>query len=405
MPRFTKRFLDSLEPAKTARILWDDSLRGFCVRVNPSGAVKFLVKWTRNGKARQHQLGTYGLITLDQARDRARAALDAVECGEHPGSAGAADLTVAALLDRYLNAPTVQLKPKSKDAYASAFRRHVVPLIGDIPIGRLTSADIVRMIEDIAAGKSAADEKTGFRGRARITGGLEIANRTAAYLSSALAYAVKAHLLKANPAQSVQIKPTVQRQRYLSEDEFKRLGAALDKLEAEGANIYHIAAIRLAALTGLRAGEVLHLQWKQLDLAAGTARLTDTKTGPRAVVLSPAALAVLERLPRISGNPHVFPASIGAGPVTSVRKTLVRAADRAGIQGLTMHVLRHSFASVGINSGLTLAIVGGMLGHRRAATTARYAHLETSTIANATTTTSATVAGAMGITTTTNDET
>src|SRR5262249_30359019 len=134
-------------------------------------------------------------------------------------------------------------------------------------------------------------------------------------------------------------------------------------------------AIKLLLLTGCRKGEIIGLEWRHVDFERSCLRLPDSKTGAKVIPLNGAAMAILEGLPRVGGNPHVIPGirADTAGPAVGQAWQRVRKA--AGLSDVRLHDLRHSFASVAVGGGASLPLIGGLLGHKHAATTARYAHL------------------------------
>ena len=179
-----------------------------------------------------------------------------------------------------------------------------------------------------------------------------------------------------NPCRSVRRYRERARERFLTPEELRRLGRALREAEADGSSWPPaVAAVRLLLLTGCRKGEILTLRWEDVDLGTGELRLADTKTGPRAVPISSAAVRLLAGLPRRPGDPWVIP---GRRPGTHLRAVdgawwIVRA--RAGLADVRLHDLRHSFASRALALGESLPMIGRLLGHTQVETTARYAHL------------------------------
>src|SRR5208283_5991191 len=201
--------------------------------------------------------------------------------------------------------------------------------------------------------------------------------------------------------------------------EFARLGAALEEGETIGLSYsvdetkrgakhapkaknrrvkldpFAIAAIRLLILTGARLREILDARWSQVDFERGILFLADSKTGRKPVYLSAAAQAVLASLPRIEGNPHIIAGAKDGAPRVDLKKPWAAVKRAAGLEGVRLHDLRHSFASVGAGASMGLPIIGKLLGHSQAATTARYAHLDADPLRRAVDTIGATISAAM----------
>jgi integrase len=166
------------------------------------------------------------------------------------------------------------------------------------------------------------------------------------------------------------------RERYLSSEELARLGHTLAVIESEGSELPSVlTALRLLILTGARLSEVLELKWEYVDLERGALALPDSKTGAKLIPLGRAALEVLEGAVPQAGNPYVCPGANPASHLVGLPKAWRRIRDRAGLKNIRLHDLRHSFASVAAASGQGLPVIGALLGHKEAATTARYAHL------------------------------
>ena len=166
------------------------------------------------------------------------------------------------------------------------------------------------------------------------------------------------------------------RDRFLEEEEFRRLDRVLNDAETcKGVSVHAVAAIRLLLLTGCRKGEILNLRWSEVDLEANELRLPDSKTGPRTISLSPGAAGVLAAIPRVDGNPFVIPGRIKGKAMRNLNDPWEIICARAGLEDLRIHEARHSYASWALALGESLPMIGRLLGHTQVETTARYAHL------------------------------
>ena len=176
------------------------------------------------------------------------------------------------------------------------------------------------------------------------------------------------------------------RERFLTDAEFRRLGTALDELEATGRLSPHAAAaLRLLMLTGCRRNEILTLRWEDVHLEAHELRLRDSKTGPRTVSLSPEAADVLAAIPRVPHNPWVIPGAKPGQRLSSIFEPWRRTRARAGLDDVRIHDLRHSYASRALALGESLPVIAKLLGHARIQTTARYTHLTRDAVKDAAT--------------------
>ena len=406
MPKLTKRVVDAIrpDPAGTDVFVWDagdGAIKGFGVRVKPSGTASYLVQYrTREGRTRRLVLGRVGVITPDEARTQAGDKLKQVAHGGDPSADRhlARDaLTVSELADLYLRegpAEKPNKKASSWDADASNIDRHIKPRLGRKIAKALTQADIAKFQADVANGKSKADIRTKMRGRAIIEGGRGTAARSLAVLGAMLQFAVTRKLIPANPAKGVQLLKGEKKERFLSESEVARLAEMLATMERDDRlSLNAAAAVRLLLLTGCRKSEILSLRWEHVDLERGCLRLPDSKTGPKVVPLAAAAMELLGQLPRASV--YVLPATKSTGHYTGLQKEWERLRDRAGLTALRLHDLRHSFASFAVADGHGLFLVGKVLGHKQARTTEGYAHLAADPLRAVADATAARIAAAM----------
>jgi integrase len=179
-----------------------------------------------------------------------------------------------------------------------------------------------------------------------------------------------------NPCRHVKKYREEKRERYLTDAELQSLGAVLVNAQADAADRpFAIAAVWLLILTGARLSEILTLKWSHVDVDNGVLRLPDSKTGPKLIYLNSAAIALLRTIPRLEGNPYVIVGKRPGARLVNLQKVWRRLRAQAGLDDVRIHDLRHSFASVAVGSGMSLPMIGKLLGHTQPTTTARYAHL------------------------------
>ena len=369
--KISNRTVESLSVEDRDAVFWDRELLGFGVRVYPSGAKVYVVQTRREGRSKRVTVGRHGVISAPQARRRAALMIARLKAGEDPlppRGAPAADtsVTVAELADRFLREyVAVRCKPWTVMTYRGALDRWILPALGRLTVGAVNHGHVAALhyrLRDIP-----------YR-----------ANQVVAILNRMFSLAEVWGLRRAgdHPCRAIRKYREHHRERFLSEEEFRRLGRVLDELEAEtgegrgrrlGASV--AAALRLLILTGCRRNEILTLRWEEVDLDAAELRLRDSKTGPRVVPLPAAAVSVLADLPRIPGNPWVIPGAKPGGHLSNLNDHWLRVRARAGLEDVRIHDLRHSFASRALALGESLPTIGRLLGHGQVATTARYAHL------------------------------
>lgn len=377
--RITKRIVDAARPSDRDFLIWDTDTKGFGLKVTPTGKRVYVMQRRVGGRVRRYTIGLHGSPwTPDLARDEALRLLGQIAQGKDPAEAKSEarrNISLAELCRVYLSEGCETKKPSSVEKDRSKIVRHIIPLLGSKAIRTLSRADIERFISDVAEGKTARDERTGFRGRAIVRGGKAAANRAVGTLSAVLGFAVNRGLLDHNPAIGVKRYRNGHRERFLSTPELARLGEALAKAEQRGENPFAVAAIRLLMLSGCRRNEVLALRWDWVDFERAALRLPDSKTGAKVVALGAPALELLHSIPRIDGSPYVFPSAKSDGHFVGLQRVWARIRGQAGLTDVRLHDLRHSFASVGAASGDSLYIIGKLLGHKQSVTTQRYAHL------------------------------
>ncbi|WP_198175471.1 site-specific integrase [Rhizobium sp. NXC14] len=398
--KLTKKVVEALEAQATDRFYWDESPKGFGVKVTGKGKKVFVVQTRLNGRTRRATIGEFGSPwSVDQAREEALSLLSQFVRGRDPvlekKAARVRGITVRELSERYWNEANQHKKSSTLDVERGLMKRHILPLLGERVVSELTTSDVQQFHQRVAKGETAVDEKTKARGRAIVKGGKGTSNRTLDLLSSMLSFAVDVDARPDNPARSVKKFKLKTHDRQLTEEELGRLGEALATLAASGVSEFAIAALRFLALTGCRRGEALSLQWSWIDKRNGIAKLPDSKTGQKILVLGEAALFLLDDIPRRADSPLVFPSSAGGTTPISIQKIWRKASKLAAISDVRLHDLRHNFASEAVSAGQSLYIVGKLLGHSQQQTTQRYAHLAANPVKAAADATSSSLARQM----------
>ena len=312
--RITKRSVDALAcpPGKDREFLWDDAVSGFGVAF-PSGKKVYVAQYRHGGRSRRATIGEHGRLTPDEARSEAKQLLGIVEAGSDPIAerrAAREVRTFKAVADDFLSLhAATKRKARTVAEYRRILQAHILPVIGSKRIVDVLRADVARLHAGLV--------RTPYE-----------ANRTLAVMSAVWNWAARRDEVAAagNPAKAIERYPGQGRERFLTSEEFARLGDALrlagttvlpwqvdeTKPAARGApkaenrsrtlDPFAVAAIRLLILTGARLREILGAQWQHVDLERGVIFLPDSKTGKKPVHLSAAALEVLAGLPRIEGR-------------------------------------------------------------------------------------------------------
>lgn len=386
MSRIVKRLVDELRPESGKDVIvWDDDVRGFGVRVRPSGIKSYVAVYRIGGRKRWFTIGEHGSPwTPEKARAKAVAVLLAAKNGADPQEekikAREKVETVGELIDLYLRdgpADKPNKRPRSWETDRSNLNRHVRILIGTRAAAGLAPKDIAEFQRNVAAGKSRQDIKTKKRGRAIVRGGAGIAARSVTALAAMLQWAERREIIAKNPARGIQKFKPVPRERFLTRDELVKLLDTIDSMAEAGRIKRNDASIfKLLIYTGCRKLEIVGLRWTEIDFARMSIVLPDerSKTGAKRVPLNSMAIAELQAMPR--KTPYVFPAEKGqGGHVANTHHVWERVRLEANMPDLRMHDLRHSFASFAVETGESIYVLQRALGHKKAVTTQRYAHL------------------------------
>jgi integrase len=387
LPKLTKRFVDSVKPGHRDIVLWDDDLPRFGLRVKPSGAITYVVQYRNSaGRTRKLALGRVGVLTPDEARRKARKALGEVAGGADPSAErGAArdGVTVGTLCDEYLkaarNGMALGKRGRSKSRLTivtdkSRIDGYIKPLLGSMNVKAVARRDVAKFLDAVQAGRTASRRIT------RAPGGPGAAARTVGLLGGIFTFAVRQGYRDDNPAHGVPRPADQRRTAFLTMHNYRTLGAVLKVAEREGEHSHAINAVRLLALTGCRRGEVTWLKWSEVDLETRVLRLTNTKEGHSQRPLGQAAADLLEALPRHAKGDAVFAAGDAGAPYSGLPRAWERIAERAGFEGITLHTLRHSFATTANTLGCSEPTIAAMLGHSRGTVTSRYVHVVDDTL-------------------------
>ncbi|MBL8146436.1 MAG: site-specific integrase [Anaerolineae bacterium] len=357
--RITLAVVARLKPGDT---VWDTEVKGFGARYRAT-AVSYFVKKRINGKQSWITIGKHGSPwTPETARKKALTLAADAAAGVNPAEirrAERAKITFAEAAEEFLAQHGKKIKPTTLSEYDRLIRTRLLPAFGTLKVEAITHTIV-------------AKAHTSWSEKPRT------ANLCLAVMSKLMSWCEDHDHIAANSNPCRRIKKYAERsrERYLTNSEIEKLLAVLDDLDARQAESpYATAAIRLLLLTGARLSEITTLKWKYVDLETATLWLPDSKTGKKAIRLNPQAVAVLTTLPRMHDNPFVIVGHRDGAPIINLHKPWWRIRALAGLDDMRIHDLRHSFASIAINAGASLAMVGKLLGHTQQQTTARYAHL------------------------------
>jgi integrase len=399
--RFTTKSIIALKPALKAYWKSDDSLPGFRVKVEPSGVKSFAIRIrSRGGRKNRtdtmNAIGRFGVVTVEEARERARELLSRSTLGADLAAEQREARTaqsVAELSQRFLLEREGKIKPRTLAEYRRLFEVEIIPALGKTAARDVTRQQVAKMHHE--------RRKRPY-----------LANRCVTLLASLYSWGDKHGYSPEGfrPTRGIELFPEKGRERSLTDKELRQLGVALITAERIGlppdskraaynvkrhgkrkngaprltkANPYAVAAIRFLMLSGWREQEALTLRWEMLDLDKCRADLPDTKTDRSYRDLGGAAVAVLRALPVLQGSSFVFPGSKPNTSLSDIKHVWGAVRQAAELPTLRLHDLRHVFASVGADMGIPLQTLGAVLGHSEIGTTKKYAHLSESPRARA----------------------
>jgi integrase len=410
-------FIRNLRPDKGGKELtfFDGRVPGFGVRVKPTGSKTYFLKY-RDDNHQQRKCVIGQVRTPDrldgiepgEALKRARRMHAAVMDGANPAASRDErrdGKTVGELCDEYLARggfdPLDPVKASTLAMDRGRIACHIKPLLGARTIRSLAKADVQEFVTDIIKGKTAPklkpDQKRPRGGVRR--GGPGAAARSLDLLCAMLEHEVDGGTIPTNVARKIRRQKSQRIKPPFSFSAVEAVGKAMRELEAEGESVVGIRAIRHLLLSGFRRMEGLTLKWPMVDAAAHCARLADTKTGPQIRPLGQAALNHLIGFKPDGAHPkgYIFPGEGKAGHYVGAPKAWARIATRAGISGVSIHGLRHWFASAGAELNFSDLVIGGIIGHRARGVTGRYATTPDSALVAAANVISASLAKALGM--------
>ena len=360
--RITKRSVERLTVERGYRLFWDRDLTGFGVRVHATGRRVYVVQMRGPaGNPKRVGIGVHGEIAPVEARGKAAIVIDRIRRGEDPfPPEPAREPTMAELGERYVKAHLeVNCRPNTVVTFRRVLNLHILPELGHLPVASVERSHV-------------SDLHFKMRDKPAL------ANQAVEILSKMfrLAEAWSMTPARKNPCKSVRLYKRTRRERFLTPEEYRKLGRVLAEAEASGGFLPSgIAAIRLLLLTGCRKNEIVTLRWDDIDRTAGEIRIRDAKTGARRIPLTPAVERVLAGIPRVEDNPWVIAGKLPGDHLKNLDQIWLRLRPRAGLDDVRIHDCRHSYASRALAIGEGLPMIGKLLGHRRVTTTARYAHL------------------------------
>jgi integrase len=366
MPKLTEAFVGSLGPDGRDRTYSDTQLPRFKLRVTPAGLKIFLAKVRLDGRERKVKIGEHPVMSVAEAREEALQVIADARRGVDPVierkirlRAAGGGLTIAQLADKWMaDYVRPKLKPRTVFDYERLLAQHILPALSRLPVARIDRDDVVRLHVAMARTPRRANYVVSTV-RALINFAIDLGLRPPA----------------SNPARRIKMYRERAIERFLSEAEIARAAEGIAAAERAGKIGPHGAAgLRLALFTGARSGEVTAAQWSHVDWQRRLIRLPDSKTNePRTIHLSDAALEVLRAVPKI--GPFIVAGANEGEPYKNLGRAWIVARKFAELDDVRLHDLRHSYASLAAGRGVSLQMIGKLLGHRVPATTARYSHL------------------------------
>jgi integrase len=359
MPKINETFVKKVAtPSTNHKIHYDSEHPGFGLRVTKAGTKAFILNFHVNKRERRITIGKWPAWSAAAAREKARELRRLVDQGIDPLDERIERREAPTVGDLWLEYEKVHfptLSPRSQTDQKGMWANHILPELYPIPLRELSSRQIDRLHAKISEGTPTR------------------ANRVLEVLRKAINLAIRWEWIEKNPADGFRRNSEHAREKYLTTEEYERVFAALENMKNQKA----ANAVRLLILTGARRGEVLGLEWEDLDLDIGIWNRPPHKSKDRKkkrVPLSNEALLLLLSMRETAGSRFLFPTSTGTH-MSDLNRPWRWLRSEVELPDLRIHDLRHSFASILVSSGETLETIGKLLGHSQHQTTMRYAHL------------------------------
>ena len=355
--KLTDGRIGKLKAEDVEYMVWDTRIAGFGVRVRPTGHKSYVYHRHAEGQSRKFTLGPVALGSVDEARRDCMEVWGRIQSGERAEDTNGAQ---APLFQEFVTgswraACYEPCKQSTKTSKAWALNNQLLPAFGAMPLDRIDRTGVIRWFEDYSV---------------RAPGG---ANSALLVFRQIMNHAISRGHIETNPTRGLKRNPRPKLTRFLSREEIGRLHEVLDRYETKRpSSKAQVDIIRLLLLTGCRAGEILRLRWREVGV--DTLDLEDSKTGPRQVLLSLEARAIIERQPRL-GSPWVFPSPVNPARARFDLSLWKKVRKLARIEDVRLHDLRHTFASQAAMQGIPLPVVARLLGHAQVQMTLRYAHV------------------------------
>lgn len=359
--KLTKKLVESTHFKENKEVLlWDSEIKGFGVRIFSTGRRTYFVQYRNQfQRTRRKKIGVHGIITTEQAREEAKKLLGMVSQGQDPSDdakKAKQKQSLVELADHYIEVyAKTHKKPKSVQEDQLMLKKIILKYLGSRKLDEVTAHDIQLLHHSLRG--------TPYR-----------ANRVCALLSKMFNLAIQWKWVTSNPVEGIKKYQEHKRNRWLNEMELQRLWEVLATYHNQ--NVAN--AIRLLVLTGSRRNEVLQATWDQFELEKGVWTKPAHNTKQKRVEhlpLSSKVIALLKDMKESSTTTYLFPSKIPGQPLQDIKKAWHTIRNKADLPEVRLHDLRHTHASHLVSSGLSLSIVGKLLGHTQASTTQRYAHL------------------------------